>query len=182
MPTTLQQLTQLAAPPQSEPGRLDWLSVERSLGTALPADYKELIATYGSGFFDGFLTVYHPTIENEHLNLIANKREVLWAERHVAEEDPGECPYSLTDEDGLVPWGRTIDGDDCYWIRENRQPSEWIIVVRGRQIWDWVEFDGNLTEFLLALLTKSFICSVFPEFFPSSDPGFSPTPETITAL
>jgi len=38
----------------------DWSTIERILGTGLPADFRELIETYGSGTFGGSLRLFNP--------------------------------------------------------------------------------------------------------------------------
>lgn len=49
-------------PPPAEPvdAQGDWRSVEVSLGTVLPADYKALIERYGLGMFVDFILLHTP--------------------------------------------------------------------------------------------------------------------------
>ena len=60
---TLASLTTILPPPAQpvETGSRDeWQAVEEDLGCVLPADYKEFIATYGTGDIDDFLQVTTP--------------------------------------------------------------------------------------------------------------------------
>jgi hypothetical protein len=54
MTPAIRKLTKILPPP-SQPVEAsgDWDEVERTLGTALPDDYKEFISLYGTGFIGG---------------------------------------------------------------------------------------------------------------------------------
>ena len=58
------------ANPVESPRADDWQLVEARMLVELPSDYKEFIATYGTGAVDNFLWVLNPFSHNDNLNLI----------------------------------------------------------------------------------------------------------------
>jgi hypothetical protein len=70
MVTALAQLRQ-AIPPRTDtdPSAVDWESIEKEIGTSLAPELRGVIARYGCGSFDAFLSVFHPTTTNPNLNL-----------------------------------------------------------------------------------------------------------------
>lgn len=61
-----------APPPQSASSVPDWAGIEQRL--RLPADYKRLVETYGSGAFDDFIRVLQPSETNEHIDLLRQRK------------------------------------------------------------------------------------------------------------
>lgn len=167
------ELEQLVNPPrQPLGGRVDWSVVEQNLRMRLPDDYKHLIESYGAGCFDDFLWLLHPTASNPYLNLgrqIQVRREAL---------SEGQRPGEKPGPDEVVPWAFTDNGDVCYWkISGISDPDEWTVIVNESRGPEWDEFGGSTTEWLVAVLSGRYRVRVFPRDFPSSDPGFRPSPD-----
>ncbi|MET7288972.1 hypothetical protein [Streptomyces sp. NPDC005573] len=57
----LDDLVRICPPPGRPPSAVDWTTTEDTLGTALPADYKRLVETYGEGVFDDTIWLTSPT-------------------------------------------------------------------------------------------------------------------------
>lgn len=176
-PPALDELTRLLPPPTgSSGGPIDWSVVDVAVGTSLPPDYKAFCDTYGPGSIDDFLVVYHPTTSNQYRRLQPQIEGGLWALRYLREHSE-DIPYPISPEPGgVLPWGRTDNGDVGYW-RTVGPPVQWTVVVNESRGPVWVEFSGTLVEFLLAVLTRRFVCPVFPDDFPSSSPAFEPAAE-----
>ncbi|MFH8236192.1 hypothetical protein ACSLFT_01950 [Streptomyces sp. G6] len=68
----------------------DWTETESRRGTALPADYKRMVETFGDGAFDGYLDLYQEP----------------WADR----EDAGLFVWAGTEHEDQYGW--RADGDD----------------------------------------------------------------------
>jgi hypothetical protein len=172
--SSLDELENVLRPPPSGGPTADWASVEAGVRTALPSDYKRYVDAYGFGRIDRFLWVFHPTTANRHFRLGDEISGQLDALRQVRDE--GErIPYPLFPEDGgILPWGRTDNGDVCYWLRRGSDPDRWIVAVNESRGPDWDEFEGSMTEFLVAVLARRYTCFVFPDSFPSDDPAFEP--------
>lgn len=171
---SLKKLIQPPGKPSGVPNGGGWNSVERSIGIELPEDYKEFIATYGTGAVDGFLWVLNPFSRNENLNLINQATVRLDAQRQFSAESGTKTPYPLNpDPNGLFPWGVTDNGDVLYWLCKG-SPSTWMIVVCDSRASRWREFKLSTGQFLAALVTRELVVDVFPEDFPSESPAFVP--------
>jgi hypothetical protein len=146
-----------------------WDRVERSLGTELPLDYKELLATYGSGAVDGFLWILNPFAKNHHLNLIHEGRAKLEALAALIHET---VPYPLyPNPNGLLPCAVTDNGDVMFWICSGH-PSEWNLAINEGRGPRWREYKLSLTDFLIRLISRELIVDLFPNDFPSNQPVF----------
>jgi hypothetical protein len=134
MHPTLERLIQIVRPPE-EPVEIGddtaFAAVEQQLGLSLPRDYKEYIATYGSGRWHVFWWILNPFSENEHLNLLVqsqNRRPKKWsaldAERAVRESEK-KYPHAIYPESGgLLPWAITDNGGRMFWLTAG-EPSGW---------------------------------------------------------
>jgi len=90
----LERLRELLPPPADpvEPGRPDgWPAVERSLGTALPGDFKAFTERYGSGTVDAFLYLFNPFTAGQDGNLLVEKDRVLAAYGQTRARFPDGC-------------------------------------------------------------------------------------------
>jgi hypothetical protein len=153
----------------------DWRSVEKKLGTELPADYKELINVYGTGVVDHFLWVLNPFSKNKNLNLLDAGNAQLIALRQLRAEFGEDIPYPVFPEsNGLLPWAKTDNGDVVYWSCKG-PTSNWPIVVNESRGPRWREFQLSTSEFLLEVVTRRLRVDVFPEDFPSEPPEFVST-------
>jgi hypothetical protein len=174
---SLKRLTALVSPPehpQGCPPDAVWRSVEAQLRLHLPNDYHELVMTYGTGRFDGFLWVLVPDSRNPHLNLMEKAHVQLQAWRALKEEFGEPIPYSLYPErDGLLPWALTDNGDVLHW-QTGEDPENWRIVVADSRAADWDEYQLSTTQFLSSLLSREILPRAFPRDFPSARPMFTP--------
>ena len=167
----LQQLVQAVQPPRGRPADVDWDLAERQAGSRLPADYKALVEMYGPGSWDGFLHVFQPMCENQHIDLARQQEPALWALDYL--QVRGEpMPYPLSE---LMAVAGTDNGDTVYWLeRPHEDPDAWTIVVNEARGPEWVAYDGGLVAFLADVLSRAFQCDVFPDDFPGTHPRFQP--------
>ncbi|WP_338605165.1 SMI1/KNR4 family protein [Saccharopolyspora sp. SCSIO 74807] len=172
--TALDQIKSIVPPP-AEPSVAvsDWDQVEGELGLRLPSDYKGLVADYGAGSFDEFLLVLQPYEENSNIDLLTQRSVRLDALRSLSEQ--GESvPFDLEPgNEELLPWGITDNGDVCYWMTEpDKDPDEWTVAVNEERGPHWEQFDGSVTEFLVAVFSRTLAVPIFPSDFPSEESEF----------
>lgn len=156
MPSPLQNLTELVPPPSPCPTHVDWAPVEAALHRELPADYKALVNTYGSGSFCHYMTLMVPADVWKAYDIVkANDGHSDFAAEIW--EDADEQPYEFSAGLGyeLVLWARTIDGDTLNWLaHSDRPPATWCTLLVSRDIAEaWEHHDAPATAVLLGLLT-----------------------------
>lgn len=134
-----------------------WQSVENVLGTPFPTDYKEFVGQFGSGYIDNFLWILSPFEDHQYLNVVwqlSERRDIHRILREAVGHD--ELPYGFfPDQNGLLPWGSTDEGDMLYWVTNDMGPDRWTVLIEPRdQGWD--ELNVGMTECLAKLLTREY--------------------------
>ena len=128
----LERLRELLPPPANpvEPGRPDgWAEIEAALGTGLPGDFKAFTELYGSGTVDDFLYLFNPFAAGQDGNLLVEKDRVLAGYRQTRARFPGRLPLPpFPEEGGLLPLGRTDNGDELYWVTTG-DPDGWPVAL-----------------------------------------------------
>ena len=175
----LDRLRELLPPPRSpiEPGSpASWAAAEAALKTALPADYKEFIETYGTGSIDEFVTVLNALSSTPHFRLDEYGETMLAVTRELRAGGIVDIPFPLHPEPGgLLPWGTTANGDWGYWLTTpSDDPDAWEVVVSVDRGPDWFRHPGPLTRFLVEILDGTTKVPFFPDDFPSSAASFAP--------
>lgn len=170
---TVEQLAEVVPPGLASRSSIDWQPTELALGTELPTDYKELIATFGAGSFDDdFIWLLSPQT-NKHLDLRTRYEDHVSALRAWAETSgrPAFDEGALA----LIPWAFTENGDTFYWVaNESADPNEWATEVHEPRGDGRHRFDQGAPLVLAALLTGRAQLPFFPDDFPSADPTFLP--------
>ena len=163
-------------PPPAEPRETqgDWAKVEAEIGTALPADFKDYIARYGTGVVCDFLWPLNPFAANDNINLLTEIRFQLETLRATREKFPKRFTYAIFPEPGgYLPWGRSENGDVMHW-KTVGAPDEWTVAVTDARAPEWEEFAESMTGFLAKLLKREIVCSIFPDDFLDDGPTFTP--------
>jgi hypothetical protein len=128
--------------------RVDWASVESRLGTALPADYKELAERFGHGAFDDYLELVLPERTPGALDLVSTT------------EFQAECgnwwaPYGrYPSPGGLLQWAGSEQEQSFYWITEGDDPDRWPVYVTDVDPTDGERCDYSASEFVCRVLTE----------------------------
>ena len=162
----LDRLRQLLPPPADpvEPGRPDgWTAVERRLGTALPGDFKAFTERYGSGTVDAFLYLFNPFAASQDGNLVAEKDRVLagYAQTRARFPDRLALP-PFPEPGGVLPLGRTDNGDELYWVTDG-DPDRWpVALVESRAALQELHH-MSVTGFLTALAANQLVSRILPE-------------------
>jgi hypothetical protein len=128
---TIDDLTALIPPPPSPAdAEGDWRQVEATLGLRLPADYKQLVRTYGFGSFDDILlwTPFTRYMDGT-TNVVQQNLDLLAIFEDLREDSPEDFPYPLYPEPGgLLQWASTGNGDALCFITEG-EPDRWPVAV-----------------------------------------------------
>lgn len=152
----------------------EWTVTEAELGTALPPDYKELLALFGSGSFSYY--VYPLRDDNGGITSLLHHWRSL---REECERKPAEMadyfrPHDLYGRDGnhgLILWGRSETGGRFYWLADDSvDPADWPLLVRPLPDEDWLRFEMSTSEFVYRAIAD-------PDFKPVSiaGPAWPPT-------
>ncbi|MGW4441066.1 Lsr2 family DNA-binding protein [Streptomyces sp. NPDC004596] len=170
----LERLTELCPPPPTEQPPVDWPGVECALGLRLPEDYKRLTATYDPGCFANYLWIYDPRHTSVHVNLTGPVSERI---RDQMRSDRARGIYPApVDPELLLPCGVTDNGEYLFWITTPRDnPDAWLIAVNEARGPRWFTFDGNLTQFLVSVLSGSTAVPHFPKDLLHAGIDFEPS-------
>ena len=162
----LERLRELLPPPAEpvEAGRSDgWAEIEAALGTGLPGDFEAFTERYGSGMVDDFLYLFNPFAAGEDGNLLVEKDRVLAGYRQTRAKYPKRLPLPpFPEEGGVLPLGRTDNGDELYWVIEG-QPDGWpVALVEARAALQEVH-PMPVTGFLAALAANQLTSRILPD-------------------
>ncbi|MEU1479161.1 hypothetical protein [Streptomyces sp. NPDC005760] len=150
----LDTLVRLCPPPATPPPVVDWARAERALGAALPADYKQLVETYGGGLFDETIWLLAPDSAHPDCDLHAQARErdEILADLWEFEEKPAAL---LEPGARVLPWAyEEGSGAFLYWLaRPGQHPDEWTVLYNEGRGPLWERHDMGCVAFLLAVLT-----------------------------
>ena len=164
----LERLRSIAPPPEAplEPGVLDeWPRVEADLGTELPEDFKRFTELYGSGKFDDFLYLLNPFAADPAGNLVSGRDLMLDGYAETRARFPDRLPLPPWPEPGgLLPLGRSDNGNELYWLTRGR-PADWGVVVFAGRSTDHELHLQPVTRFLALLLSGELETAMFPASF-----------------
>ncbi|MFJ3692316.1 histone-like nucleoid-structuring protein Lsr2 [[Kitasatospora] papulosa] len=171
----LTDLTRLCPPPASPSPAPNWNRVEEELGMRLPQDYKQLMATCGPGEFCQFLSLHYPHAPREAADLTgpmpARLRQQI-EEVRLSARQPWPLPHPL---ESLFAMGVTGNGDYLFWVTNpTDKPDTWTIAVNQALRAPWYTFTGNLTKFLLAVVSGTTQVPLFPEDLRDNGTSFTP--------
>ena len=135
------ELTRLVPPPPDPPPVGEW-------GLELPADSRDLIATYGPGTLAGLglLVPGHPT---EFVDLVRQTERQRWALQYLIDEGI-ELPYAPGE---LLPWGIDESGNVVWWLTQ----GDWPVVANEARGEGWLRYEGGAVSFLVAILSGALV-------------------------
>ncbi|MEU7967399.1 SMI1/KNR4 family protein [Streptomyces sp. NPDC049097] len=137
----------------------DWEQVEHEVGFQFPKDYKELVERYGQGSYAQFIDVFQPGSSFPAVDIKVAPGEILET-LHSVDMHGFHVPGGL---DSLFPVGVTDNGNYIFWRMNPRDnPGGWGIAVNEPRGDRWDFFEGNLTSFLVAVLSGAHRVPMFP--------------------
>jgi hypothetical protein len=162
----LERLRQLLPPPADpvEPARPDgWAEVEAAIGAQLPGDFKAFTELYGSGMVDDFLYLFNPFAAGQDGNLLVEKDRVLAAYRQTRAQFPDRLSLPpFPEEGGVLPLGRTENGDELYWVTA-RDPDDWPVALLESRAAFLEVHPMPVTGLLAALAANQLTSRVLPD-------------------
>lgn len=149
MPATIDDLTQLVTPlssPRNVPTTEEWEHYEATLGTPFPSDYKQIINTYGEGWFADWIHICHPKSTVKSLEPGKSFLEGSFTTWKI--------PYLLYPKpNGLLLCG-VDDGNSFFTWRTEGSPDTWTIINFPNRTYEGSQAILNYT--LLELLVGWF--------------------------
>jgi hypothetical protein len=177
----IDKLLRIVAPPEqpiNTGNGARWEAVERTLGTRLPADYRDFCGRYGTGkFAPWYLTVINP-YDDWYLDMVNRCCNHLRAHRGLMETS--DWPYGIfPSQPGWLPWGFTDDDDYFCWVTEG-EPGSWPILILSDDRANFQQVRMSMTSFLARLFSwpwkGCFAIQTEVEFEPSFDGRFQFVP------
>jgi len=121
----VERLTRLAPPPP-RPAPVDLDAFERETGAPLPADFADLMRTYGPGVFDDFVAVLAPDLSEPDNSMFARTEDERRINEGLAKDLEGhDFPYPIDpDAGGLLKWGHHDSGHRLWWLMKGEPCDE----------------------------------------------------------
>lgn len=179
-------LARLCPPPSGDGRAVRWAAVEKALGIALPADYKQLVRTHGGGLFAAVFHLLEPGCPDAAYDVVAQTAEhaeilaELWA---GGEERPSELLEGGT---RLAPWGYAEGaGHFLYWlVRPGVEPEEWTIILNEGRGPLWEAYPVSCSQFLHDVVAGTTTSFYFTDLDDVVDPEdrtrFAPTSQILS--
>ncbi|TQS42279.1 SMI1/KNR4 family protein [Cryptosporangium phraense] len=151
-PAQAAQLLRRVAPPQRDIiTSADWFGVERTLGTALPKDYRSLIDDRGPGIVAD-VVVYGPE-KGSPLDLVAWNEGIHRLIESIRQICRDYFPLAFHPEPtGVLPWGSVNGGQIVGWAVTSADPDTWPVVELSAELDALVLHEVTTTGYLLARL------------------------------
>jgi hypothetical protein len=160
----IEVLTRLVAPPRQPlcvPPDARHSTFGKAWGVRLPADYFQLVTTYGSGYFGhststevGFLNPYETTSCQrvlEFCHILRGHQEATGG-RYIRHGTFPESP-------GLLPWGTDGHGQWLMWLTDG-EPESWPIYLKRDG--GWADSDEMWRMPVTTFLAKAFAREIVP--------------------
>lgn len=153
----LQKLIAVLPPPEKPfAASGDWIDVQTQLGIELPSEYKQFIATYGSGKICNFFVLFSPFVKNEAWNLTSYiSLRVAGYSDYISTNVLDKIPFPLyPQKEGLIPFGTTENGHIFNWHSKG-DPDHWPIIIWDMDYLDFIETNyASIIKYIHDLLTQ----------------------------
>ena len=159
---SLTELTQ-HIPPPTNPAEIGssktWEKFEARIGLCLPADYKSLIDTYGTGCFSGLITLYNPFSRRDEFNLTYVLDTLHQADRQTQSQgDTGwtaVTPFELYPaSNGLLPWGQAATFGETFFWKVSDQPRTWETIFYHLHSGEYEVWKIPMVDFIYGILSN----------------------------
>ncbi|WP_143175820.1 hypothetical protein [Cryptosporangium aurantiacum] len=130
---------------------IDWARYEETLGSSLPADYKEFCSVFPPGSFQEWLTVAHPSDGDGSADLDHTAMLVGMIRRAASRNDVPSIPL-IAGPGGLIIWGYIEDSVYLCWLATSDDPQTWRTLITDRHASNWVIVEKSMTDVLYDIL------------------------------
>ncbi|MDO4258072.1 MAG: hypothetical protein Q4C87_00970 [Actinomycetaceae bacterium] len=166
----LPQLTALCPPPPTPILYDQRIRFSEFCPHIVPADYMELVNTYGDGSFNKVISLHSPYCLTGERNYFAVNH--LRVDTTEDETDSAAAPYKLTD---LHLWAESDNDDFFYWTWTNEAAGEYAIVVYNpTEEHPWEAYHLAFAEFLHQLLSGTLETEMVSLVCIDGKPSFTP--------
>jgi hypothetical protein len=111
---------------------------------------------------DDFLYLFNPFAQGPDGNLVVEKDRVLAAYRQTRARFPQRLPLPpFPEPGGVLPLGRTDNGDELYWHTEG-EPDDWTVVLLESRAARQEQHPVPATGFLAELAAGTLKTQVLP--------------------
>jgi hypothetical protein len=177
MTNPLERLRSLVPPPSGGGGRRDWAAVERRLGRALPADYKDFVDAYGGGQLDRHVGLLVPAPSRPGSELVSYNDGYFDDLTNLWEITENRPPELDVDDLRLVVWADTIDADTLNWlVLPGEPPERWPVAVLDADLGDCELYPMTCTEFLAGLVSGEIDSGIITHHLKADGHVFYPYP------
>jgi SMI1-KNR4 cell-wall len=146
----------------------EWEAVEKTLGTALPSDFRDFCMRYGSGVFNDpgrlAITVRNPLAREFQEQFRTDCEFLQGIKAELTELGDEHFPYAVFPESpGLLLWGEDDNGNTLYWLTDGA-PGNWPLVLWPHG-YSFEHVDMSMTSFLAGEFSREIKCSFWGEPF-----------------
>ncbi|MFE2276911.1 SMI1/KNR4 family protein [Streptomyces sp. NPDC059454] len=144
----------LGEPPMRYRNVVAWSRLERDLGVALPAEYKEIVDGYAPVEINGHLYLMHPATGRWNLAEKIRSTSEAWSQVEWDEDEPegdpreslGVSELYFGDADGLIPIASTNRGETIFYAPKGGQGAGTLFVENGEG--EFFEYSMGFAEWL----------------------------------
>jgi hypothetical protein len=147
----IDELQNFVEPSPGSGDDVDWDVLERSRGLRFPSDYRDFVSIFGAGDLGNYLYLLTPGILNSSERYVDNLANIRTSFAHQSSLDYSPLPL-YPDEDGMLHWGGTDEGDFLFWDCRPDDPDLWKVIQYHRQMHAWIEYNCGMVELLVRLL------------------------------
>jgi hypothetical protein len=147
--------------PTETPSAEEWSSFENR-GLNLPKDFKAFLSTFGTGVLADFFYVWNPFSNVAGMNWHEEKERTIRSLRVLIAKFPddyGEWKF-YPEAGGLIPFGKTGNGDILFWLAGGA-PDQWRIAISNGEP-SLAKSSDTLSTFLANALTQPQYCAQLP--------------------
>ncbi|MGW5235163.1 SMI1/KNR4 family protein [Streptomyces nodosus] len=127
-----------------------WTELEQELGIEFPADFREIVDTYGSIEINGQLYLKHPAGHLLHdLGEMIRRDLELWRDEDMAEFLPDPVGANPGE---LMPVATATTGEAIFLRVPDGPSSSWRVAVQEFDSPAWTLYEMTFSEWLLAYL------------------------------
>ncbi len=149
------------------PSADDWSRVE-ARGPVFPEEFKAFLSKVGTGVLAEFFYVWNPISTFPGMNWFQEQARTLDSLRTLIAKRPDEYREwrFYPERNGLLPFGKTGNGDILFW-RTSGSVNQWTVAVSNGEP-SIAKSEETLSTFLVNLLTIPRYCAQLPDL--SSSP------------
>jgi len=156
------QLIAILSPTVEAPSDGDWVQFEAH-SLLVPNDYKAFLMHFGTGVLAEFFYIWNPFSNAPSMNLLSQKERTLQTLQDLVADAPELYVHwkLYPNEAGLLPFGKTGNGDILFWNTTGPADLWRVAVSNGEPSIEYLQ--EGLISFLGSVLTVRGYCRQLPD-------------------